>query len=110
MTDSDWLSRRTPSPPEDLASAIRAALKTKIDGDQNPSPTELLEAAQKLLEKVLENECAQRESALDLLTADALVTYAMEIAGEQINGLREFPELAMARLGSQGKGRSGFSS
>jgi hypothetical protein len=105
MTDSpsDWLSRRTPPPPEELASAIRAALKTKPDPDKDPSPTELLEAAQALLEKVLKDECAQRESALDLLTADALVTYALEIATEKAASLRDFPEYAMDRLAGKDK-------
>jgi uncharacterized membrane protein len=105
MTDSpaDWLSRRTPAPPEELASAIRAALKTKPDAEKDPSPTELLEAAQALLEKVLKDDCARRESALDLLTADALVTYALEIATEKAASLRDFPEYAMDRLAGKDK-------
>ncbi|HWL40029.1 MAG TPA: hypothetical protein VNO75_07305 [Gemmatimonadaceae bacterium] len=57
----------------------------------------LLEAAQTLLEKVLETECAQRDSAIDLLTADALVTYALEMANEK-SALANFPELAMEKL------------
>ena len=97
-----WLSRRTPAPPAELATAIRAALKSKTD-DKDPSPTELLEAAQALLEKVLKDECAQRESALDLLTADALVTYALEIASEKAASLRDFPEYAMDRLAGKDK-------
>jgi hypothetical protein len=101
MTDSDWLSRRAASVPEELASAIRAALKTKIDSGEDPTPIELLEAAQTLLEKVLANECAERESALDLLTADALVTFALEIATEKASALNEFPETAMSRLAAR---------
>jgi hypothetical protein len=104
MTDpaADWLSRRTPAPPDELASAIRAALKPRDDAS-DPNPTELLEAAQALLEKVLKDECAQRESALDLLTADALVTYALEIASEKAASLRDFPEYAMDRLADKDK-------
>jgi hypothetical protein len=98
MTEADWLSRRTPSPPEELASAIRSALDARRSPNkEDPSPTELLQAAQLLLERVLANECAQRESALDLLTADALVTYALEIANEK-GSLSAFPELAMEKL------------
>jgi hypothetical protein len=107
MTDSpssdDWLSRRTPPPPDELASAIRAALKSRTDDNKDPSPTELLEAAQALLEKVLKDECAQRKSALDLLTADALVTYALEIASEKAVSLRDFPEYAMDHLAGKEK-------
>jgi hypothetical protein len=103
MTDptADWLSRRTPPPPEELAAAIRGALKSRTD-DKDPSPTELLEAAQALLEKVLKDECAQRESALDLLTADALVTYALEIANESVAGLGRVPEELLDRLAGGG--------
>lgn len=104
MTDSDWLSRRNPAPPEELASAIREALKARnITGDP-PGPTQLLETAQSLLEKVLRSECATRESALALLTADALVTYALEVANEagQLGG---FPEEAMKTLAEKGTTR-----
>ena len=97
MSQADWLSRRTPPPPDELALAIRSALIGPGHTSDEPSPTELLEAAQKLLERVLENECAQRDAALDLLTADALVTYAMEIANET-GSLGDFPEFAMHQL------------
>jgi hypothetical protein len=99
MSDADWLSRRSPAPPEELAAAVRDALKARnISGDP-PSPTQLLETAQSLLENVLKTECATRESALALLTADALVTYALEVANDagQLGG---FPEQAMKTLAS----------
>lgn len=97
MSESDWLSHRTPAPPEELASAIRDALKARNITSSAPAPTELLETAQALLQKVLETECDSRDAALDLLTADALVTYALEIANEtsQLSG---FAETAMSRL------------
>jgi len=96
MTETDWLATRVPRPPEELATAIRSALGTgSPTGD--PTPMRLLEAAQTLLEKVLETECAQRDSAIDLLTADALVTYALEMANEK-SALANFPELAMEKL------------
>jgi len=104
MTGSDWLSRRSPAPPEELATAIREALKARnITGDP-PAPTQLLETAQSILEKVLQTECATRESALALLTADALVTYALEVANEA-GQLAGFPEQAIKTLvGSQTAG------
>lgn len=97
MTDSNWLSRRSPAPPEELASAIRDALNSRNITSDPPTPTELLETAQSILEKVLQTECATRESALALLTADALVTYALEVANEAGN-LGGFPEQAMKTL------------
>ena len=101
MTEPDWLSRRTPPPPEELATAIRNALKARNAGD-SPSSMELLETAQLLLQKVLESECAPREAALDLLTADALVTYALEVASDDPNQLGVFAERAMTTLANAG--------
>lgn len=97
MSEADWLSRRTPAPPEELASAIRDALKARNITSEAPTPTALLETAQALLQKVLETECDSRDAALDLLTADALVTYALEIANES-SQLSDFAETAMGRL------------
>jgi len=97
VTDTDWLSKRSPAPPEELASAIRDALKARNITSDAPTPTELLETAQSILEKVLKTECETRESALALLTADALVTYALEVANEA-GQLAGFPEQAMKSL------------
>ena len=102
MTDSDWLTRRTPAPPEELATAIRDALKARNIASESPSATELLETAQWLLQKVVETKCDTRDSALHLLTADALVTYALEVAND-LNELGDFPERAMTALVGAGK-------
>jgi len=74
---------------------MRAAL------DDNPSPTatEVLEAAERLLDKVLRTDCESRASALDLLTVDALMTRALELAARDPKLLEEFPEEAMRRVG-----------
>jgi hypothetical protein len=62
---------------------------------------ELLETAQTLLQKVLETECAAREAALDLLTADALITYALEV-GNDSNQIGDFSERALTVLANAG--------
>jgi hypothetical protein len=67
-----------------------------------PSSMELLETAQSLLQKVLETECAAREAALDLLTADALVTYALEVGNEDPQQSGDFPERALKTLANTG--------
>ena len=97
MSDSDWLTHRTPAPPPELAHAIRDALKARNITGGTPTPTQLLETAQALLEEVLKTECAERDSALDLLTADALVTYALELANEAFAS-SDFSARAMAAL------------
>jgi hypothetical protein len=81
-------------PPEELAAAMRSAL-----GD-NPSPTavEVLDAAEHLLDQVLRTDCETRASALDLLTVDALMTHALELAAKDPTLLDELPEQAMQRV------------
>ena len=83
-------------PPEELTSAMRTAL------NDNPTPTapEVLEAAERLLDRVLRTDCETRESALELLTVDALMTHALEIAAKNPELLKEFPEQAMRRIAS----------
>ena len=68
--------------------------------DNNPTPTapEVLQAAERLLDRVLRTDCESRESALDLLTVDALMTRALAIAAKDPNLLEEFPEQAMQRI------------
>jgi hypothetical protein len=82
--------------PEELESAMASAL------NNNPSPTapEVLEAAERLLDRVLRTDCESRASALDLLTVDALMTRALEIAAGDPKLLEEFPEQAMRRIAS----------
>ncbi len=83
-------------PPEELESAMASAL------NDNPSPTavEVLESAERLLDRVLRTDCESRASALDLLTVDALMTHALEIAAKDPNLLEQFPEQAMQRIAS----------
>lgn len=90
------MSERNPPPPEDLESAMASAL------DNNPSPAapEVLEAAERLLDRVLRTDCESRESALDLLTVDALMTQALAIAAKDPKLLERFPEDAMRRIAS----------
>jgi hypothetical protein len=94
------MSQRNPAAPKELDAAIRSAL-----GD-NPSPTatEVLDAAERLLDNVLRSDCETRATALDLLTVDALVTQALAIAGQDPKLLEEFPEHAMNRIAAHGKG------
>ena len=103
MSESDWLTRRTPEPPAELAAAIRGALKARNITSTAPGPTELLETGQALLQRVLGTDCDSRDAALDLLTADALVTYALEIANET-SQIAEFAETAMSELARSERG------
>jgi hypothetical protein len=97
VTDSDWLSRLDPAAPEELVSAMRKALP---EGTKNPTAEDLLVAAEHALDKVLRTDCETRASALDLLTVDALMTHALEIAGKDPNTPDDFPEQALRRITS----------
>jgi hypothetical protein len=96
----DWLARVTPPPPQELAAAIRAAMPETLP---DPSPDELLTAAERLLDKVLRTDCEARSSAMDLLAVDALVTHALLRASEDPDTREDFPEEAMRRLGGAWK-------
>ena len=91
MTDDN---RRVP---EELDAAMRRALADKA----SPTAIEVLDAAERLLDQVLRTECENRSSALDLLTVDALMTHALEIAARDPKLLETFPELAMRRIAAE---------
>ena len=97
MSDSDWLSRLDSPAPEELATAMRNALK---DATENPTAEDLLEAAERLLDKVLRTDCETRPSALDLLTVDALMTHALQVASTDPKAPEDFPEQALRRITS----------
>ncbi len=91
------VSRTEAVPPKELESAMHRAL----NDNRSPTATEVLDAAERLLDHVLRTDCEARSSALDLLTVDALMTHALEIAARDPNLLDEFPEQAMRRIGSR---------
>jgi hypothetical protein len=74
-------------------------MRIALNDNPSPTPAELLEAAERLLENVLRTDCETRSSALDLLTVDALMTRALEIAAQDPKLLDEFPAEAMRRIG-----------
>ena len=96
MSGEDTLSRHDPAPPPELATAIRAA----VDGKSDPAAGDFLEAAERLLDKVLRSDCETRASALDLLTVDALMTHSLLLASKDPQSREDFAERAMTRVAS----------
>ena len=94
------VSKGNPPPPKELEAAMRSALNDKA----SPTATEVLDAAERLLGSVLRTDCETRSTALDLLTVDALMTRALEIACRDPKLLEEFPEKAMLRIASHARG------
>ena len=95
----DHASKGNTPPPKELEAAMRSAL----NDNQSPTPTEVLDAAERMLDSVLRTDCETRASALDLLTVDALMTRALEIAVRDPKLLEEFPEQAIQRIASHAK-------
>lgn len=108
MTIADWLETCTPAPPPTLATALRGALapvlQTSVssgeEGQGNRAHAEMLRAAEALLLPVMRGSSAGRGMALDLLCADALVTYAFEAAAEDPESIAALADAAMRSIGS----------
>ncbi len=99
MTLGEWLDARDPAPPAALADALRAELGAERDLPIANAPGALLEAGERVLERVLKAEPQTPAVAPDLLLADALVTYAFEAVAESAADADRLAQEAMARLG-----------
>lgn len=102
MTVGEWLRSREPAPPEALMARLLAALGSGAARDAADAHLACLDAAMRLLEPLLDGAQTGRESALDLLAADALVTYAFEAAGADFEALDAKSSDALLRLASLG--------
>jgi hypothetical protein len=93
---SAWLRGRTPVPPPQLAARIDE-LTGRI-ADRAVSADAFLDAAEAAMGTLLRDGCLTRESALDLLAVDALVTYAFEAAADEGDQLETRAARALARI------------
>jgi hypothetical protein len=86
------------APPE-----LEVSMSSALDGNSSPTASDLLEAAERLLDRVLQSDCESRSSALDLLTVDALLTHALQVDAADSDANSGFADVAMARLASHGR-------
>ena len=100
MTVGEWLGRRAPTPPPALRQRVEQALRDSLLLDAGGAADACLRSAERLVTELLRRDCTTRESALDLLTADALVTYAFEAAGESPADLIPRAVKSMHRIAS----------
>ncbi len=107
MTVRDWLDARSPAPPPALRARLDAVLRDETRRDARDTADVCLGAAEKLVADLLRTACTTRESALDLLAADALVTYAFEAAAESPVELAARASRAMQRMAALGAVSSG---
>jgi uncharacterized membrane protein len=102
MTIGEWLATRTPAPPPHLLRRVRDALGNAAEDDARFATDRCIDAAERVLAQLLREGRTGRESAVDLLTADALVTYAFEAAADDPPRLVDQARTAMVRLARLG--------
>ena len=98
MTISEWLRARQPRPPAELTEGLERALGPALAKDSAEATAECLSAAERMLRGLVASGETGRSVAADLLTIDALTTYAVEAAAETLENLPEFAEAAMTRF------------
>ena len=87
-----------PQPPAALVDRLDTVLGAALDEPQERVTELFLAAGERLLAGLLRGDRTSRDSALDLLTADALVTYAFEAAGTHPAGIDAHAANAMGRI------------
>ena len=98
MTIERWLATRTPPPPALLRERLRSALDADASRDASEASEVCLSAAEAIVSRLLNGRSEARRQALDLLAADALVTYAFEAASERPEELAGRAAHAMWRI------------
>ncbi|HVH69074.1 MAG TPA: hypothetical protein VM716_14490 [Gemmatimonadales bacterium] len=100
-----WLEARRPPAPVALRARLTAVVEGAVDADL-PLPDHLALLGERVLAGVVGRPEGGRELALDLLAADAFVTYAFEAQSEtDARGLAMLAE-RVAKAGDPVGGRS----
>jgi hypothetical protein len=102
MTVAEWVATRVPAPPATLLERVLLALGESGGDEARRAPEHCLDAAERIVGGLLRAGRTGRESAGELLAADALVTYAFEAASEDPVRLDDRARRAMRRLSELG--------
>jgi hypothetical protein len=94
----EWLETRNPAPPPRLLHRIVDLLGPAVNSEA--SSDTFVAAAERLLRELSARPTLARDSALDLLAVDALVTYAFECAADSPDTLLDATTRAIERLGA----------
>ena len=97
MTIGAWLRAHASAPPP-LSDRVVELVCDRLDEPGERADEIFVECAERLLGEVVSRPDAGRESALDLLAVDALITYAFEAASTTPDLLPERANRAMRRL------------
>ena len=93
-----WLASRQPPAPDALQARLAVLVDAHPEWEGVPLPDAMLAAGEELLQAVIAAPSKDRRSALDLLAADACVTYAFEAAADEPSRLVELAESSMQRI------------
>jgi hypothetical protein len=99
---AEWLARCEPPPPPSLAARVAALLGDAPLAGSDDAVARCVAGAERVVAGLLAEGCTDRTSALDLLAADALATYAFELAGDRPESLAAVADAAMLRFGALG--------
>jgi len=94
MRLAEWLASRTPAAPAPLAHRMTELAGDHTFADTSELPSLLVERGESLLRDI----GSDRASALDLLAADAFITYAMEAAAENCDDVEATSSKAATRI------------
>ncbi len=97
-TVGGWFDHVDPAPPEALRARLTALLSGHADRPVADVPEACLDAGEALLADLLSTGSTSRETALDLLAVDALVTYAFQAAADDPERIESRASRAMARI------------
>jgi hypothetical protein len=100
MNLGEWLDARSPAPPPALSERVRQALGADLQRPASDAGAACLDAAERLLARVLDAGRGDRDTAYDLLCVDALVTYAYESSSDAPASLEIDVTQGMRRLGA----------
>jgi len=103
VTIDRWLRERSSGVPAALDARVREALAGALDENEDRASGHFLDAATALLAEIAADP-GRRARALDLLTVDALVTYAFEAAVDSPDELDVPANEAMRRLAALAAG------
>ncbi len=94
MKVHEWLASRNPPPPPALAARINESV-AGFQGNDLPFDV-FVNAAQAILATLPDG----RQGALDLLAADALLTYAFEVSAEECGSMDDRADTVITRIAS----------
>ena len=82
MNVLDWVAERMPTAPPALRERVLFRLGESGNAPRADAAERCAAAGVQLVDSLISTDCSARQHAIDLLAADALVTYAIESAAE----------------------------